>query len=168
MSINETLNMHGITSIWHFTDKSNLKSIEEYGIQSLYNIIKNNIEVSSFGADELSHDLDKKTGLDKYVHLSFVKDHPMYHVAKRRGSIITPVWIELDLSILFNLDTRFSDQVANSNGARIFSKKDILKYIDIPNLFNYNDFWSGVESRKAEIMACNSINNNKIKGITYG
>ncbi|MEA3522112.1 MAG: hypothetical protein U9R50_03990 [Campylobacterota bacterium] len=35
MSIQEILNDHGIHSIWHFTDRSNLSSIEQNGLLSL-------------------------------------------------------------------------------------------------------------------------------------
>ena len=38
MTIQETLSKYEIHSIYHFTDKSNLKSIEEHSIQSLKNI----------------------------------------------------------------------------------------------------------------------------------
>lgn len=168
MSIRETLSSYGIESIYHFTDKANLNSIEKYGIQSLFNINTKQINVSHYGAESLSHSLDRNRGLDKFVHLAFIQDHPMYHVAKKRKTIITPVWIELDISIIFDEDTLFSDEVANKNGAKIFTMNDILTYIDIPNLFNYKDFWSGMETRKAEIMAYKKIKTNKIKGITYG
>ncbi len=86
MGIRETLEYYGITSIYHFTDKANLKMIEKFDIQSLKNIHMFNIPVEHFGADETSHIIDKNRGLDEYVHLSFIKDHPMYHVAKKRGS----------------------------------------------------------------------------------
>jgi len=161
------LESYGITSVYHFTDKSNLENIEKYGIQSLKNLKINNIQ-STYGANELSHNLDRQKGLDRFVHLSFVKDHPMYHSAKKRGNLITPVWIELDISILLNDKTFFSDKVANSYGAKIFKIDDILKYIDIQNLFNYNDFLLGKETRKAEIMVNNYIPTNKILGVSYG
>jgi len=35
MNLKETLEEFGITSIWHFTDRSNLESIEEHGLLSL-------------------------------------------------------------------------------------------------------------------------------------
>jgi len=167
MSIQNILKGFGITSVYHFTDKSNLDNIERYGIQSLFNLIQKNIK-SQYGANELSHVLDRQKGLDKYVHLSFVKDHPMYHSAKKRGNLIVPVWIELDISVLFDKNTILSDKVANSNDAKIFKIDNILKYIDIKNLFNYYDFWSGYETRKAEIMVNNYIPTNKILGVSYG
>jgi len=168
MSIRETLSNFGINSIYHFTDKANLKSIEKYGIQSLFNIESKHINVSHYGAESLSHDLDRKRGLDKFVHISFIQDHPMYHVAKKRNTIITPVWIELDLSILFDDRTLFCDKVANQNNANIFKLKKIFKYINFETLVYEKDFSKKVEARKAEIMINDSININLIKRITYG
>lgn len=173
MSIKETLENYGITSIYHFTDEANLQTIEKYGLQSLKNILKLDIDVKHFGAEELSHILDERRGLDKYVHLSFIKDHPMYYIARSRGNLINPVWIELDSSILYEESTLFCDKVANQNGAEIFSIDNILEKIDLDILFDdrklYGEEWKlRKEIRKAEIMALNSISIDKIKGITYG
>lgn len=173
MNIKRTLENYGITSIYHFTDEANLKTIGKFGLQSLKNILNRNIPVKHFGAEELSHILDERSGLDKYIHLSFIKDHPMYHVAKTRGNLINPVWIELDSSILYEDTTLFCDKVANQNGAEIFDIDEILEKINFEILTD-NRFLSGEEwkirkeIRKAEIMALDSISTNKIKGITYG
>jgi len=173
MTIKETLEKYEINSIYHFTDKANLKTIEKFGLQSLKNILKKNISVKHYGAEELSHMLDKRRGLDKYVHLSFIKDHPMYHVAKSRGNLKNPVWIELDSSILYEDTTLFCDKVANQNGAEIFKIKKIFKKIDF-ELLTYKGNLSSEEwrlrkeIRKAEIMTLNSIPTNKILGVTYG
>ncbi len=173
MNIKKTLENYGITSLYHFTDKENLTSIEKYGLQSLSNIIKLNIDVKHFGAEELSHKLDKTKGLDKYVHISFIKDHPMYYISKSRGNLKNPVWIEFDASILYEKTTLFCDTVANSTNADIFRIDKILDKINLEILTN-NKFLSGEEFnirknvRKAEIMVLDSISINKIKGITYG
>lgn len=173
MTIRETLENYGITSIYHFTDKSNLEMIEKYGLQSLKNICDLNIDVKHFGAEELSHNLDQRKGLDKYVHLSFIKDHPMYHEAKKRGNLINPVWIELDSSILYEKSTLFCDKVANQNNVEIFALEYILEKINFEILTD-NRFLSGEEwklrkeIRKAEILVFDSISIDKIKGITYG
>jgi len=47
MSIRETLSSYRIESIYHFTDKANLYSIEKYGIQSLFNIDTKQIHIKS-------------------------------------------------------------------------------------------------------------------------
>jgi len=166
MNIKKVLKDYGITSIWHFTDFSNLKSIEKYGILSLHNIMEKDINVSHFGADALSHNLDMHYGLDKYVHLSFIKDHPMYHVALRRGSIMDPVWIELDISILFEETTMFSDAVANESNSNIFKLNEVNDMIDFATMIYERDFWARVNSRKAEIMVANKIDTNKILGVS--
>lgn len=173
MTIQDTLESYGITSVYHFTDKANLQTIEKFGLQSLSNILTHNIPVKHFGAEELSHRLDQRRGLDRYVHLSFVKDHPMYHVAKQRGNLIEPVWIELDSSILYDESTLFCNKVANQNGANIFRLENIVDSIDLKTL-TYDGYLSSEdwrvrkEARKAEIMALDFIDTNKIKGITYG
>jgi len=45
--------------------------------------MKQRIKVSRYGASESSHRQDIQKGLDKCVHLSFIKDYPMYHIATR-------------------------------------------------------------------------------------
>lgn len=168
MGIRETLEYYGITSIYHFTDKANLKMIEKFDIQSLKNIHMFNIPVEHFGANETSHIIDKNRGLDEYVHLSFIKDHPMYHVAKKRGSIINPVWIEIDISVLYKQDTLFCNEVANAYGARTFTLDNVLKNIDFNTMLFEKDFGIRKEARKAEIMVFDSISTYLIKGFTDG
>ncbi len=168
MDIKKILENHGITSVYHFTDIANLDTIYEFGLQPLRNIIKNHIPVNYFGAEELSHSLDQRKGLDRYVHLAFIKDHPMYHIAKRRGNLKNPVWIELDASILYEESTRFCDQVANTTGAHLFDINQILQYIDFDKMLNARDFNIRKEARKAEILAYNAIPTNYIKGVTHG
>jgi len=168
MSIKETLENYGITSIYHFTDKANLRLIEKYGIQSLKNIFSLDIPVKHFGAEELSHNLDQRKGLDKYVHLAFIDDHPMYHVAKRRGNLKDPVWIEIDSSILYDQNTLVCDQVANKTGANLFQINKVLDFIDFDIILLKDHSFIRKEARKAEIMAYNEIPTNLIKGITYG
>lgn len=168
MKVKDLLDQHGITSIYHFTDHANLESIKKFGIQSLRSIDVKNIPVVCYGAESLSHYLDRKYGLDKFVHLAFIKDHPMYHVAKQRGTTINPVWIEVDISVLFKSETLFCNQIANQNNAYLFSLPNIVDCIDFPTMLYSNDFYSRKEARKAEILVLESIEPNLIKGISYG
>jgi hypothetical protein len=92
----------------------------------------------------------------------------MYHVAKKRGNLKNPVWLEIDSSILFDENTLFCDKVANQTNANIFGIDKIIKQINFDAMLFETDFYRKIEARKAEIMALSSINPNKIKGITYG
>jgi hypothetical protein len=168
MGIIETLEQFGITSVYHFTDRSNLQTIERYGLQSLRNIENLNIPVQHFGAERLSHQLDRERGLDGYVHLSFIQDHPMYYIAKKRGSIIKPVWLEIDISVLFEYDTLFCDGVANSSSSHLFRINEVVNNIDLETMVYSRNFDTRKEARKAEIMVCNYIPIEKVIGAYYG
>ena len=160
------LNSKGINSFWHFTDKSNLESIKKYGIQSLKNIKEKQIKVNRFGANTLSHDLDMHLGLDSYVHLAFLNDHPMYHIAKKDRRIQVPIWLEIDINILFSKDCCFCPTVANKNNARPYSFDRIME-LDFDKM-NHNDFNIRKEARKAEILVKDNIEIKFIKGAYYG
>lgn len=168
MSIQKVLNRNGITSIWHFTDRSNLSSILECGILSLKEIKRENVNVSRYGANELSHDLDASLGLDKFVHLSFIQDHPMYHNAKSDGRIADPVWVEIDVLAIDEQKTLFSNRYANSRGAKIFNADDLEKEVDFDAILHERDFWKRVEARKAEVMVLEKIDPKYIIGVYNG
>ncbi len=161
-----SLNKQGIHSLWHFTDLSNIVSIKKYGILSLKRITKLGVN-AKYGADTLSHSLDCNKGFDRYVHISFLDDHPMYYVAKNRGSIISGVWIELDISLLNQKNIIASDAVANSNYANIFDIRFATKYINFDAMFS-KDFLVRKDARKAEIMIPKYIDPSYIKGVYYG
>lgn len=174
MSIKKTLNYYGITSIWHFTDLSNLESIEKNGVLSLRNIIKNKINVSCYGADDLSHNLDKRYGLDKYVHLSFIKEHPMQYVKTRDGDIPNPIWLEIDASVLFGSYSMFSDQVANKTSAKVYDIEDLTEYMDLDVLWGRTN-WKDPQIQKrrraakyGEIMIKDKISIRDIVGVSHG
>jgi hypothetical protein len=168
MSVQGILNCYGIKSIWHFTDESNLESISRYGLLSLNDIKRQQIKVSRYGATHSSHLQDIRKGLDKFVHLAFVKDHPMYHIAKRDGRIINPVWVEIDLSAISDRNTIFSNMLANTHNAKIFNGSMLEKMIDFKTILYEDDFNIRKEARKAEIMVANQISIDKIKGFSYG
>ena len=174
MDLKELISYYNITSIYHFTDKSNLPSIEKYGIQSLKNIKRKNIKVSCYGADELSHKLDMQKGLDNFVHLALIQEHPMQYIKTKNGDIPNPVWIEIDISAIFENKTIFSDQVANKNGAKLYNIENLGNIIDLEVLWGYTN-WSDpeiiqrrVKAKKAEIMVFDEIPTSKIKRIVYG
>jgi hypothetical protein len=165
MNIKQSLNTYGIKSFYHFTDRSNLDSILKYGLQSLYNIYKNKIPVSRFGANVYSHSRDMALGLHKFVHLSFIPDHPMYHIAKKRGSIIDPIWLEIDISVLFDSKIIVSNRIANAHDVKIVGIDKIFDVINFNTMLYSRDFYKRNEARKAEIMVYDFIPSNKIIAI---
>ena len=168
MKLQELLIKHGIKYLWHFTDMSNLDSIQKNSLLSLEKIELKKIDVTCFGADELSHSLDRASGLDKYVHLAFLPDHPMYHVKKRERVITQPIWLKIDISVLCQENVYYSNEVANSSNAKLFKANQIENIIDFEKIMHPIDFKSKITARKAEILIPNQIELKDIKGFYHG
>jgi hypothetical protein len=171
MTLQEALDFYHIDTLWHFTDKSNLHTIKKYGILSLNLIEDVGLEVSCFGADTLSHNLDRHYGLDKYVHLSFVKEHPMCYVKQQNGLIPNPVWIAIKASVLFGSNALFSTDVANKTGVPNYAINQLDERADLEVLWGKTD-WKDSEikqrrmsAKRGEIMVPTMIKLNDILGV---
>lgn len=150
--------------IWHFTDRSNLKSIEKHqGLLSLGELERRGIKIPVPGGNEWSHDADKKKGLHEYVHLAFLDDHPMLFRAKQDGRIQDPVWLKIDTSIILEDDVQFCPEVSNKSGAIILSAGEATKQIDFDVLFTRMDWRNpDIQARrqaaiKSEILVPNIV-----------
>jgi len=169
------LKNYRVQCLWHFTDKSNLASIENFGgILSLRQITERDIKIPIFGGNQWSHDADRRKGLDNYVHLTFFDDHPMLYVAKQEKRIKEPIWLFIDLSVLLNSDARYSTDVSNKSGVEIINEETAKNVIDFDVLFSYMD-WRNPEIQqrrraalKSEILIPNIIPLDKIRGWKNG
>jgi len=168
MTLKQAFDYYDVESVWHFTDLSNISSIVKYGLLSLREIEAQQIDVSRYGADRLSHRLDRRRGLDTFVHLAFMMDHPMYHIAKHRGSIVRGMWIELPVSVVLQDDVRFCNEVANKFGSKLYTQYDIANNISFNDMFYGADFHTKKEARKAEILVPNKIDASQIIGVYDG
>jgi len=166
MNLKETLKTYGITSVWHFTDRSNLASIKKNGLLSLALLTRNGINVSCYGADGLSHSLDRRKGIDKYVHLSIVKSHPMQYVKVKNGDIPNPIWLEIDISVLFENESLCCDGIANASSSQCYDIEQLDEVVNLKSLTGKKS--SSNSTRKAQLLVANKIAYNKIKGIYNG
>ncbi len=127
--------------VWHFTDRSNLKLIEEHeALLSLAEIDRRGIDVPVPGGNQWSHDVDRMRGLDQYVHLAFIDDHPMLFRAKQEERIADPIWLKIESSILLQEGARFCTEVSNKSGAVILQAEQAKEQIDFDVLFTYMDW----------------------------
>ena len=111
---------NGIQTLYHFTDRANIKSIiENNGLYSWKACEQKGITISKPGGSDTSRSLDSYRGLENYVRLSFTRDHPMMYVAKKEGRISDPVILEIDLSVVSRYGTLFADRNATKNGVII-------------------------------------------------
>lgn len=111
------LEHHGITKLYHFTDRANIPSIKANGgLCSWYYCQQNDITIPRPGGSSTSWILDERKGLQNFVRVSFVRDHPMLYIARQDGRINNPVILEISIEQCFKLATRYATQNAAKNG----------------------------------------------------
>lgn len=173
--MNTLLQQYGADGIWHFTDKSNIESVKQQrGLLSWGELQRRGVVVPSPGGNEWSHDADEFSGVDDYVHLAFLSDHPMQFVATQDGRIKEPIWLKIDLSVLLDQGVRYSNDVSNKAGVPILTPDEAKEQIDFEVLFTRTDWRDpDIQARrraalKSEILVPRLIPIEKILGWKNG
>lgn len=119
LDIEQIFKNNHIDTLYHFTDRSNLESIvRNGGIFSWGDCLKKCIHVNAPGGSDLSHDLDRKEGLEDYVRVSFCHYHPMMYFALNEKRIKDPIILEIDTDLAYLDGVIFSDRNAVKNNAQ--------------------------------------------------
>ena len=135
------LDQHGITKLYHFTDRENLDSIiKNGGIYSWADCDENNIVILKPGGGQLSRALDSRDGLQHYVRLCFTKQHPMMFAAMNDGRISNPVILEIDPEVVYWQGTKYADMNATRTGANVGSELSDLEQLHFSSLKAFNHF----------------------------
>jgi hypothetical protein len=169
------LTKYKFDEIWHFTDKSNLDLIIEHkGLLSLGELDRRGINIPILGGNNWSHDADKIKGVQEYVHLAFIDDHPMLYRAKQEGRIPEPIWLKIDSSILLEDNVLYTLEVSNKAGVPILQPEEAIEEIDFEVLSTRTD-WSDPEIQarrqaalKSEILIPDFVPIEKILGYKNG
>lgn len=137
------IEQQGFTTLYHFTDRDNLQSIiQNGGLYSWADCEEKGISITKPGGSDSSRSLDARDGLQRYVRVSFVTQHPMMYVAMNEGRISNPVLLEIDPQVIYWKDSKYADRNATKNGARVggdvedfkaihFSSVKVLKHFDL-------------------------------------
>lgn len=129
------LQRHNITRLYHFTDRANLASIRRHGgLYSWHYCQQNNITIPKPGGSSTSWILDTRKGLQNYVRVSFVRDHPMMFVAQNDGRISNPVILEINPEVIYLTNSRYASQNAAKNGVTADNSLEGLTSIHFPIL----------------------------------
>lgn len=151
-----TLQRYGIDGIWHFTDRSNIESIiQNHGLLSLAESRRRKLTIPRPGGNEWSHDADEFKGVDQYVHLAFLDDHPMLFVAKQDQRIIDPVWLKVSTAVLDHPDVRYTMDVSNKAGVPVLTAQQAINELDFEVLFTRTD-WKDPEIQARRRVALKS------------
>lgn len=111
------LRMGGHYCFYHFTDRSNLKSIIDNGGLYSWKALDELGISSKTGGDSLSHQLDVRKGLQDYVRLGIASDHPMMYRLEQLGYDLVILYIH-PIVAMFK-DTLFSNVNATDNDCLI-------------------------------------------------
>jgi hypothetical protein len=121
-----------IVRLYHFTDNRNWQSILEHnGLYSWYHCKMNDIEIPFPGGNELSRNLDRRQGVQDYVHLSFIHNPPMLDKAKQDKRIDKELILEVDPLLIYWETTKFSDMNATDNEVTIGDDLESFKKIKL-------------------------------------
>lgn len=122
------LNENDITTFYHFTDASNIKSIKQNGgLYSWHYADLHGIVISYPGGDGRSRSLDKKNGLHDYVSLSLCDDHPMQYRLRTEGRKL--ILLEIEIEVAYFENTSFSNMNATDSRHTHGSNLEDLKRI---------------------------------------
>lgn len=152
----EVLDRHGVSKLYHFTDRENLESIIRHGgLYSWGDCEEKGIAIPKPGGESLSRSLDARDGLERYVRVSFVRDHPMMYVAMNELRISNPVILEIDPEVVLWEDTKFCNRNVTRNDASFGGSLDDLKSVHFDTVLRkrYFDLDDGEKTYyKAEVM----------------
>ena len=118
---------HGVTKLYHFTDRSSLPSIQKNGLKSWVGLAREGIEGRK-GSSALSRLLDQKKGLGDFVRLCFTPRHPMMYVALTERRLEEAVVLEVDLDVVLQSGTLYSDTNAASSRAVVSGDPSVIHF----------------------------------------
>lgn len=143
-----TNRLQQIYSLYHFTDRRNLESINQMGgLYPLADLCRMKVQIPAPGGNQLSHDLDGWAKLDNYVHLCFRSNHPMEYAARQDGRIVESVFLQVHPIVLDWSDVRFAPDIANKAGVSLYSMEEALEQ----NLIDFEVLYTRTDWRDPEI-----------------
>lgn len=163
------LEQHGIKKLYHFTDRDNLESIiRNGGLYSWADCDSKGIKIEKTGGSQISKTLDLRDGLQNFVRVSFVTQHPMMYAAMNDGRISNPIILEIDPEVIYWQETLYADRNATKSGAKIGGKIENFKDINFNAVKAKKHFDLPEEEQmyyQAEVLIKNHIPLQYIKNI---
>ena len=123
----KTLRDHSITTLYHFTDASNLESIRKNGLLTCQKLDEMKIN-AKMNSSDLSRKLDGRKGLNDFVRLSFCKKHPMMYIALKEERISVPVVLEIKLEVVSRPGVLFCEINAAAKTAKASESPNVIRF----------------------------------------
>jgi hypothetical protein len=133
--------------LYHFTDVRNLPSIRKHGLLSVAQLEARRIEVAAPGGNQWSREADARLGMQHFVHLCLLPEHPMEYRAKQDGRLGETIFLRVRPAVL-NVDgVLFTDAVANKADVIPRSIEHIDNHLDHEVIYRRTD-WKDPEVRE--------------------
>ena len=161
-------------AFFHFTDTRNLPSIQQHGILSMRLLRERKIDIPFPGGNDWSFEADRISGMDAYVHLSFMDSHPMEYHAKNEGRIETTRLLRVRPGILMLPGVLITDDVSNQSGVVPGMPNDMLEKLDLEVIYQQTEWRDPAikERRKAarryEILVPEGVPVEYILNLSHG
>jgi hypothetical protein len=154
MPVNDPLSR--IVSLYHFTDRRNLRSIRELGgLHPRNALTQKGATIPAPGGNQWSWDADDRSGLGAYVHLCFRANHPMEYLARQDGRIGDTIFLEIHPDVLRWEGVMFSPDVSNKSGVPIYPISQAIPLIDFEVICTRTDWRdSGIRHRLQQAEKC--------------
>jgi len=135
MLVADFLNSTGLRHLYHFTDEENLPLIRQHGILPYAELVRRGMKPPKPGGNEWSREADAIKGVDAFVHLCLLDQHPMEFVARRDGHIGSTRFLQVSLKVLSIPGAMGCSDVSNKTGVAIRPIEQALDEMDLQILF---------------------------------
>ena len=135
----ELMKAHRVDSFFHFTDTRNLDSIRRHGLLSMKELKAAGIKPIT-GGNDWSLEADAHAGMDAFVHLCFVPDHPMEYIARKEKRIEQSKFIRVSPEILRIDGVRLTTDVSNKSGIMPLPVDEGLALLDHKAMYTRLNF----------------------------
>lgn len=98
------------------------------------------IQVPAAGGNDWSHEADAQVGLDEYVHLCLISQHPMEYRAKQEGRIVQSRYLEISPDVLRINGIRFTRDVSNKRGVELLALAEATEAMDFAVIYDRTDW----------------------------
>lgn len=159
MTPEEFISMWNIQRVYHFTENGNVPSIRQHGLLSMRELERRRITVARYASSEDSRGVDRHYGMDRYVRLCFVDQHPMEWRARQEGRLDATVFLAVSPEVLCLPGVQIADGVAYGHETVVYDNfATAANQLDWEVLFTRTD-WKEQEiknrllkARKYEIL----------------
>ncbi|MBT9137439.1 MAG: hypothetical protein DDT34_02531 [Firmicutes bacterium] len=172
MTPDQFLARYKVRCFYHFTDERNLDSIRNVGgLFRHAELLRRGILVPAPGGNDWSHEADARVGVDEYVHLCMISEHPMEWQARQEGRIVKSKFLQVDPQVIKVEGVRFTSDVSNKSGVQLLTLEEACDTMDFSVIFDKTD-WRDSEiqarrkiAKKYEFLVPMDIPKNLITGL---